>query len=116
MVGEQAIPQGADWDVAIIYLENDAPVNFSTGFEARMQIRLDYDKNIILELSTEDGTIQLGSGIGNTPNVILKFLNGVTTNMSQYTGIYDIEVVATSTGLVKKFLKGKFELDREVTK
>lgn len=116
MVDDQAIPQGADWDVALQYIENDTVVDFSTGFSAKMQVRIDYDKDIILELSTDDGTIVLGSGAGDTPNVILKFLSSVTSNVSKYEGIYDLELTEISTGLVKKFLKGKFQIDREVTK
>lgn len=116
MTGDQAIPQGADWDVPLRYVEGGNPVNF-TGYTARMQVRTDYDKTIILELNTSDGTIGLGDGLASdtTPNVILHFRSAVTSAMSQYVGIYDLEVT-TTTGIVYKFLEGKFELRREVTK
>jgi hypothetical protein len=116
MTGDQAIPQGADWDVAIRYVEGGVPVSF-TGFSARMQVRTDYDKTIILELNTSDGTIGLGDGLASdtTPNVILHFRSAVTSAMSQYEGIYDLEVTTTS-GVVYKFLEGKFALRREITK
>jgi hypothetical protein len=109
------VPQGADWDVAIRYEEPEGtPVDFSTA-TARCQIRVDYDKEIILELSSASGTIQLGDGTGGTPNVVLKFTSGNTSALSLYDGIYDLEVTLAS-GLVKKFLAGKFKLYREVTK
>lgn len=117
MTGDQAIPQGADWDVAIRYSEAGNPVDFSSGFTARMQVRTDYDKSIILELNTTDGSIALGNGLASdtTPNVILHFRSSVTSAMTQYSGIYDLEVTS-SGGVVYKFVKGAFSIDREVTK
>lgn len=114
MVGRNAIPQGADWDVPLRYLENNTPVDLS-AYTARMQVREDYDKPIILELSTADGTITVGSGSGGAANVILKFKSGITSNITKYTGIYDLELTSPS-GLVLKFIEGKFNLRREVTK
>jgi hypothetical protein len=112
--GQYAIPQGADWDVAILYKENNAAVDFSAA-TARAQVRKDYDKEIIMELNTSDATITLGDGANDTPNVVLKFTSGVTSALTSYSGIYDLEVTLAS-GLVKKFLEGKWELRREVTK
>jgi len=112
--GSYAIPQGADWDIAIIYKENNAPVDF-TSASGRMQIRKDYDKEIIMELNTSDSTIVLSDGAGDTPNVILKFKSAVTSALTHYTGIYDLEIV-TGGNIVKKFIEGRFQLRREVTK
>lgn len=114
MVGRNAIPQGADWDVPLRYLENNTPVDLST-YTARMQVREDYDKPIILELSTTSGTIIVGDGSGGTANVTLKFKSGTTSALSKYSGIYDLELLSPS-GLVLKFIEGKFSLRREVTK
>lgn len=113
MEGENAIPQGADWDVSIRYRENDSVVDL-TLYTARMQVRKGYGKDLIIELSSDAGTIQLGSGAGETPNVILKFTSAATSALSQYEGIYDLELTSPA-GLVLKFLEGKFELRREVT-
>lgn len=114
MTGAYAIPQGADWDVNIRYID-DAGVPFDfTGGTADMQVRTDYDGEIILELSTSDGTIVLGDGTGDIGNVTLRFIPSVTSVMTKYEGIYDLEV--TLGGLVYKFLEGKFELRREITR
>lgn len=114
LTGRQSIPQGADWDVSITYKESDSVVDFSAA-TAVMQVRKGYDKEIILELSSADGTIELSNGAGNTPNVILKFTSAITSAMTQYDGIYDLEVT-TSDGLIKKFLEGEFNLRKQVTK
>lgn len=114
MTGAYAIPQGADWDVNIRYID-DAGVPFDfTGGTADMQVRTDYDGEIILELSTSDGTIVLGNGTGDIANVTLRFTPAVTSIMTRYEGIYDLEV--TLGGRVYKFLEGKFELRREITR
>ncbi len=113
LVGRYAIPQGANWDVAILYKENNSAVDFSLS-TAKMQIRKDYGKEIIMELNTTDGTIELGDGTSDTPNVTLKFTPEVTSALTTYEGIYDLEVTLPS-GVIKKFLEGKFELRREVT-
>jgi len=113
MEGENAIPQGADWDVSIRYIENGTAIDLTT-YTARMQVRKGYGKDLIIELSTAAGTIQLGSGAGTTPNVILKFTSAATSALSQYEGVYDLELTSPA-GLVLKFLEGKWELRREVT-
>jgi len=112
---EYAIVQGGDWDVSLIYQENGTAVDFSTGYTARMQVRTDYGKQIIIELSSASGTIVLASGIGDTPNCVLKFLASQTTPLTVYNGIYDLEVTEVATGKVLKFLEGRWELRREVT-
>lgn len=111
--GTYAIPQGADWDVAILYKENNTALDFTT-YTAKAQVRKDYGKEVILELNSSDGTIELGDGTSDTPNVTLKFTSAVTSAMTTYEGIYDLELTS-SLGLVKKFLEGKFSLRREVT-
>lgn len=115
MTGEAAIPQGADWSVPIRYLENDIPVDFS-GFSGVLQVRRDYDAQIIIELSTDAGTILVGDGAANTPNVVLVFGSAATAALTEYSGIYDLELTSPSTGIVYKFIKGNWALDREVTK
>jgi hypothetical protein len=114
MTGRYAIPQGADWQVGILYREQNVAVDFSSGYTARMQVRKDYGKEVILELLSEDGTIVLTSGASDTPNVTLNFGSAITSAMTVYDGIYDLEVVSTA-GSVNKFLEGTFQLRREVT-
>ena len=113
LVGQYAVPQGADYDVSIRYLENDTAVDF-TLYSAKMQIRKGYGQDLVLELSSAAGTIQLGSGAGVSPNVILKFTSTATSALTSYGGIYDLELTSPA-GLVLKPLEGKFELRREVT-
>lgn len=113
MEGEYAIPQGADWDTTITYQENGVTVDF-TGYSARMQVRTDYGKAIIAELTTTNNSIVLGTGVGDTPNVILKWTPALTSPLTIYEGIYDLELTST-TGKVLKFLEGRWSLRKEVT-
>lgn len=115
MEGNESIPQGADWDVNIKYKEDNSIVDLSS-YTGRMQIRLGYNKAIILELTTDNGGILVGSGAGDTPNVILKFTPARTSPISTYEGmIYDLELTS-ATNKVLKFLEGRFEIRPEVTK
>lgn len=114
MVGSEAIPQGADWDVNIKYKEDNVIVDLSL-YTGRMQVRLGYGKAIILELTTSNGGILVGDGAGDTPNVILRFTPAKTSPISVFEGmIYDLELTSP-TGKILKFLKGEFEIDPEVT-
>lgn len=110
--GSQAVPQGADYWLDIDYKENEVTLDFST-YTGRMQIREDYDKPVLLELTTENGGIVLNA---TAPNVQFHFTPAMTTPMTTYNGmIYDLELVS-SGGIILKFLEGKFSLRREVTK
>lgn len=115
MVGDNAIPQGADWDIYIKYKPDGTTMDLS-AYTGRMQVRLGYNKPIILSLSTADGSILVGDGAADTPNVVLKFTPEMTSPVTTYSNmIYDLELVSPA-GLVLKFVEGQFELRPEVTK
>lgn len=115
MEGENAIPQGADWDINLKYKEDNSIVDLST-YTGKMQIRIGYNKAIILELTTNNGGILVGNGSGDTPNVVLKFTPARTSPITTYDGmIYDLELTS-SAGKVLKFIEGRFEIRPEVTK
>ncbi len=113
MEGENAIPQGTDWDTTIKYKENGSIVDLST-YTGRLQVRKDYGKEIIIELSSAAGTIVLASGAGDSPNVQLKWVSGATAALALYDGIYDLELTSPQ-GTILKFLEGRWSLRREVT-
>jgi len=114
MTGNQAIPQNTNWSVPIIYLENNAAFDFST-YTAKLQVKQTYDSAVLLELNTSNGGITLAAGSLTTPNVTLIFLAPLTAAMTVYTDmIYDIELISSS-GSIKRIIKGEFALDRAVT-
>jgi len=107
------VPQGSDFNVEIIYQEGEPPVTVDlSGYSAKLQVRRTFDTPVILQLSTDDGTIVMNS---TAPNIVLKFPNDVTSRMTVYSDlIYDLEMTSP-TGLKSRVMQGKFSISREVT-
>ena len=88
-----------------------SPVNF-TGSTAKMQARVKVDSPIILfELSTDDGTITLGTD----GSVVLSETALQTAALKFSRAVYDIEITPP-VGEPYKLLKGNVFLDRAVTR
>lgn len=109
------IVQGADFDDAIAYLdEDDQPVDL-TGWSARMQLRSSQpDETVILELQTADSTILLGG----TNGVIQFNLTGAQTAVLDFDrAVYDLFLYGPAAGEpAQKPLEGIVILDRSVTR
>lgn len=115
LTGENAVPQGANWQVKIQYFDTTGTIIDLSTYTAEAQIRNSYGGTIIMDLTSQAGTIILSSGASNTPNVVLNFTPALTSNVTTYTGmIYDIKLIS-STGNVIKFLEGNFSLHRTIT-
>jgi hypothetical protein len=108
------VPQGADFDIEIIYQEGAPPATIDlTGYSAVLQVKRNYDSEIILQCSTDEGTIIVDSA---SPNIIIKFLKEVTSALRIYSEmIYDLEITGID-GKTARIMQGKFSISREVTK
>jgi hypothetical protein len=100
----------------IIYYKDPAkkPILFR-GYTARMQVR---DNNtaetLILELTTENGGIELGDTDGS---IALYVSDDVMIGIPEGIYLYDLELVAPSADLfVYKILQGNFAVRSEVTR
>ena len=81
------------------------------GAIARMQVRKDVKSDVVLiELSTENGRIQ----IGEEPGTLVLYISSDDTSTIERGGVYDLEIYTGSDDL--RVLKGKFDLDPEVTR
>lgn len=100
----------------IIYYKDPAkkPILFS-GYTARMQIRPNTSSSeVLLELTTENGGIELGETDGS---IALRISDSDTMAMSEGIYAYDLELVAPSADLfVYKILQGNFAIRSEVTR
>lgn len=88
-----------------------------TGYTARMQIRrtIDYETPM---LSLTSPTVS-GNGItvmDGANNAISININDATTSLVDSSGLYDLEIIKTSTGQVSRLIQGTVTLSREVTK
>jgi hypothetical protein len=100
----------------IIYYKDPAkkPILFN-GYTARMQVRPSYDSsNVILELTTENGGIELGQTDGS---IALYVDDIVMITIPEGIYVYDLELIAPSADLfVYKILQGNFAVRSEVTR
>jgi hypothetical protein len=94
------------------------PVNLA-GYTAKLQVRSSHDsKAIILELSTSNGRITLGTGGDFTTGAINLFISASDTAQlsvcDKTKPVYDLEM--TSGSVVSRILQGNVIIAPEVTK
>lgn len=94
------------------------PVNLS-GYTAKLQVRSSHkSKAIILELSTTNGRITLGTGGDMTTGAINLFVSATDTAQlsvcDDLKPVYDLEM--TSGGVVSRILQGNVIIAPEVTR
>ena len=88
-----------------------------TGYTARMQIRRTIDSDTPM-VSLTSPTVS-GNGItvmDGANNAISINITDATTSLVDSSGLYDLEIIKTSTGQVSRLLQGPVTLSREVTK
>ena len=99
----------------IIYYKDPAnkPIIF-TGYTARMQVRPSISSStVLLELTTENGGIELGDTDGS---IALYVDDALMATIPEGLYKYDFELVAPSADLyVYKLLQGNFAVRSEVT-
>lgn len=110
------IEQGATWSGTWSYQEPDGtPIDLSTGYTAKMQIREDVADSgaaVLLELTDAAG-ISLDDG-SYTLSISASATEGL--DFSGDRAVFDVEITETETGDVTRVLEGAAILDREVTR
>ena len=106
------LEQGTYHDVLMTYFDAaDDPIDL-TGYEAKLQIRKrKTSPDVVLELSTDNGGIILGSGDGT---VRIVFTDEQTAALPHMSGFYDIKLTPPS-GQAERFLQGDVEVSQAVT-
>lgn len=108
--------QGADWQFAVVWRdENDQLVNL-TGYTARMHVRQRHDSELLIELTDANARIIMG---GVSGFVQLKLTASETASVigSNWDAphVYDLEVVS-GAGKVTKLMRGTLANIPEVTR
>src|SRR5687768_7977103 len=68
-----------------------------TGYTARMQVRQSYETDVLSELTTENGGIQIDE---DDPTLVRLYLNATATAALDFTkALYDIEMLTTIVNL-----------------
>lgn len=83
-----------------------------TGYTARMHVRRTVESSdYIISLTTENNRISI---VGLAGEITLTLSAEETAEITS-SGVYDLEII-DSGGIVSRPIKGKFTLDREVTR
>jgi len=117
LTGEDAIVQGADWRREMLLSYDDGTIWPTSGYTARMMIRVDYNSPVLLDCTTANGRIEVGiQGTAPYQRNIAITLTAATTGALTFTelAVWDIELT-DSTGHVVRVYFGRAALNRRVT-
>lgn len=104
--------QGSTFARTFTIQNPDGTVYDLTGYSARMQIRKDFDSpTTIFVASTATGHITMSQMFGE----ISVDISAAETATITKDGVYDLEIY-NGEGVVYKVVKGRFTLDKEVTR
>jgi hypothetical protein len=105
--------QGSTFTRTIEIKEADGTVFPLAGYTARMEVRRTVDaSSALIGLSTADGRIVINPSLGA---LTITLTPELTASLTQ-SGVYDLEIVHTSTGAVHKVIRGEFKLEKEVSR
>ena len=91
-----------------------ATVDLSAGYTARMMGRTTHDAAATIFSLTNSSGIALGSV---DPNITITIAATATDDFdAPSSGVYDLELVTTSSGAVERILEGTFRISPEVTR
>ena len=114
------IDQGATFTLAINALaSNGSQRNLASGFLFKMQGRPAFSSStVVFVVNSAD----LASGVtvafsATDPNITFTFSAAFTAALSApQSGVYDMELTTSSSGLVERLIQGTFEVTPEATK
>ena len=109
------IQQGATFSLNVNYKDaNGSTIDLSSGYTARMQGRTSHAASSTVFSLTNGGGITLGS---SDPNVVISIAATATDDFTApSSGVYDLEIVKTSSSEVFRILEGRFEITPEVSR
>jgi hypothetical protein len=105
------LPQGATWDLQMIWEADNVPVDLS-GYTARMMLRVaPEDATPTVALSTTNGTMSVMSN----GTIALNYSAASSSAVTAATYVYDMELV-TAGGNVRRLIEGRAVVSREITR
>ena len=112
-VRDLVIEQGATFYQPLRWKDSNGDPIDLTNYTARMQIRRNYETDVVItELTTENGRIELGGAAG-TINLIIPA--AITEALDFSEAVYDLEL-EDQDGHLTRLLQGQMTLSREVTR
>jgi len=106
--------QGATFQGTITWKDSARTPHNITGYTARMHVRTETDSgDIVLGLTTENGRIVI---YGTQGRIDLSIPKTVMEAVAPDKYVYDLEIVAPTTGIVTRLTQGNFVVRPEVTR
>lgn len=106
------IDQGSNWNLNVIYKDENGAVINLTGYTAAMQLRQNYNSDAAdLTLTTSNGGIVITGAQGK---LVLAATAAQTGALESGNYVYDLEI--TSGGVVTRILQGQITVAGEVTR
>lgn len=107
------IKQGITFTKTVIWKDNSNTPYDLTDYTAAMQLRKDYDSEIIIELTTENGKIVIDPLLGKV-SLILTDVETAAFDEDDFPCVYDLEL-SVGGAVTKRLLEGSIDLSREAT-
>jgi phage baseplate assembly protein gpV len=107
------IEQGATLSKNFVWKTSDgAPIDL-TNYAGKLQVRSSVTSDtVLLEMSTQNGRIQLG---GTAGTIVLAMANTETSAITWLRGVYSFELTAPD-GTVTRLLDGSISVSREIVR
>ncbi len=114
------IDQGATFTLALNALASDGSQrNLASGYVFKMQGRPSFSSSKVIFVVDSSS---LASGVSvswsaTNPNITISFTAEYTAALiAPQTGVYDMELTTTDSGVVERLIQGTFEVTPEATK
>jgi hypothetical protein len=114
------LDQGATFTLALNALASDGSQrNLASGYLFKMQGRPSFSSSKVI-FTVNSASLATGVSVSwsaTNPNITISFTAAYTAALSApQTGVYDMELTTSSSGLVERLIQGTFEVTPESTK
>lgn len=105
------IDKGATWKQELEWQDENGVAIDLTGYTAKMQLRKNYDSDVIHELTTENGGITIATPTFGIINLLIEV--SVSKDFTNTKVLYDLELYKNDE--VVRLLEGTFIINENVT-
>ena len=114
------LDQGATFTLALNALASDGSQrNLASGYLFKMQGRPSFSSSKVI-FTVNSASLATGVSVSwsaTNPNITISFTAAYTAALSApQTGVYDMELTTSDSGLVERLIQGTFEVTPESTK
>lgn len=106
------IDAGTTWELDCAYTRSSTPVSLS-GYQIRCTIRREYDGQVLLYLSSEDGAVSIDTSLG-TFTITATAAQTQNLASSSTKAVHTVDMYTTAaTPYVKRLMYGNVRINRD---